>query len=152
MRSGILLRLALAALLLSGCSEKLLVPGFPFAGEWSGRIADPTIILSNNHSLKFSLLGEVSEEGSLRFDTERVLSYGTGNVTIRVIMELEVMPDGAVAGTGSYTMGAPFSLVRHGEVLGQFNTEADYASGALVLVATPSMPLTLMSWTLRRVQ
>ena len=117
----------------TGCTESPTSPSYPFAGRWVGNFYDHNLLFYTGSAVLGGLTIEVAKDGSATGTGRREFPLSaTEKLVDQVEFTLTVMPDGAVTGTGSWTVTAPgLSVSREGIITGQFDLSTECGDGVL---------------------
>jgi len=124
--------LVILVLAIVGCSkESPTAPTFDLAGTYEGYWRDLSVIRLDGTPLEVDFTLIVNEDGTASGGSEITVTIRPQQqATISVLLDLIVLPDGSISGTGSYSCCASeFEVIADGEVVGQFDVKKKTASG-----------------------
>ena len=125
-----------------GCVRKAPTsPTFEYAGEWQGKWIDYGVYNVNTGnpasgplSLTVEKDGTASASGTIHKDIGGISYYD------RIYMDLTVLPDGLITGTGEWGLNfTGYTLGGVGEVRGQLDADSKTGSGALLVEINDSI-------------
>lgn len=119
---------------LAGCGKDAPTgPSYNYAGTWSGAFEDHSVILTNGKALACPFTFEVASDGTAQGSGERTLPINpVSSLTSSITMDVLVLPDGAVEGSGTWSFTMPGTNIEEsGLVIGQLDIKSGFGSGVL---------------------